>query len=375
MQGNPLPLQVPARQDRWLRYALSMRLLALTMNLALLSGLAACGGRLSTATQAKSASQAAPWVPAAIAHAGVMTPPSRTDGCRRAVDVALAALAEGAEPVDAAVAGVAVLEDDPRFNAGTGSHVRLDGKTVQMDAAVTDSTGRWGSVALLEEVRNPAAVARAVMDSPHRMLAGEGATQFARAMGHPVHDPRTTHRLEEAREVRARLVAQDPSLPKGWQSFDWRKAWNFKQSIEEAGLTPEELGSDTVGILVRSADGRFAGALSTGGWIITLRGRVGDVALRGAGLYATPEGAAAATGTGERIIDELATVNVVNALAGGASPKQAATRVVDRIRGTGSIGLIVMTPTAMTAVADRDMAWAARSADSQSWLGTDITVE
>ena len=82
---------------------------------------------------------------AAIAHGGVGTPAEHSDGCRAAVDRALAVLAANGDPLDAAVAGVVVLEDDPRFNAGTGSIVRLDG-TVQMDASVMDSAGasaRW----------------------------------------------------------------------------------------------------------------------------------------------------------------------------------------------------------------------------------------
>src|SRR5512143_2870810 len=80
-----------------------------------------------------------PWKAAAIAHGGVGGPLEVTDGCRAAVDAALHALEQGADPVDAAVAGVVVMEDDPRFNAGTGANVRLDGATVQMDASVMRS--------------------------------------------------------------------------------------------------------------------------------------------------------------------------------------------------------------------------------------------
>src|SRR4051812_178248 len=83
-----------------------------------------------------------PLKPAAIAHGGVGAPREMSDGCRRAVDAALAVLASGGDPLDAAVAGVLILEDDPRYNAGTGSRVRLDGATVQMDASVMASDGR-----------------------------------------------------------------------------------------------------------------------------------------------------------------------------------------------------------------------------------------
>src|SRR5262249_28112223 len=91
-----------------------------------------------------------PWTGAAIAHGGQLSAPKRASGCRAAVDAALRALESGADPVDAAVAGVVVMEDDPHFNAGTGSRVRLDGTTVQMDAAVMASTGRFGAVAAIE---------------------------------------------------------------------------------------------------------------------------------------------------------------------------------------------------------------------------------
>ena len=89
----------------------------------------------------------------AIAHGGVGTDAAHSDGCRAAVDAALAALSASNDPLAAAVAGVVVLEDDPRFNAGTGSIVRLDG-SVQMDASVMDSSGRFGAVASIERVRN-----------------------------------------------------------------------------------------------------------------------------------------------------------------------------------------------------------------------------
>src|SRR4051794_10470721 len=110
--------------------------------------------------------------PAAIAHGGVGTSSEASDGCRRAVDAALALLARGVDPLEAAVAAVVVLEDDPRFNAGTGSIVRLDG-SVQMDASVMDSEGRFGAVATIERVKNPVTVARAVLETPHLLLAGD----------------------------------------------------------------------------------------------------------------------------------------------------------------------------------------------------------
>jgi isoaspartyl peptidase/L-asparaginase-like protein (Ntn-hydrolase superfamily) len=118
-----------------------------------------------------------------IAHGGVGSPPGEVDGCRAAVDAALRVIEAGGDPVEAAVVGVTVMEDDQRFNAGTGSIVRIDGETVQMDAAVMTSEGRFGAVAGVEEVKNPVRVAQAVLRTPHLLLAGDGATRFARAEG------------------------------------------------------------------------------------------------------------------------------------------------------------------------------------------------
>jgi isoaspartyl peptidase/L-asparaginase-like protein (Ntn-hydrolase superfamily) len=310
---------------------------------------------------------------AAIAHGGVGSPPDRSDGCRRAVDAALAALEKGADPVDAAVAGVMVMEDDPRFNAGTGSRVRIDGATVQMDASVMTSEGRFAAVAVIEQVKNPVAVARAVLDTPHLVLAGEGATAFARTLGMAPYDPATDEMRRATADIQAALLRNDPKLPPEWRTFDWRARWNFERSITEAGLTPGNPalppGSDTVGVAVRAADGRFAAALSTGGTSVTLRGRVGDVPIYGAGLFASPAGAVAATGVGERIIEESLARTTNGFLGDGASAADAARRAVALVTQRGTVGIVVMGATDMAAAADREMAWAGREAGSTEWAG------
>lgn len=315
-----------------------------------------------------------PYRPAAIAHAGAGSPPQNADGCRKAVDAALAVLEKGGDPVDAAVAGVMVLEDDPRFNAGTGSRVRIDGETVQMDAAIMRSDGRFAAVAAVERVKNPIVVARAVMDTPHLLLVGDGATRFARTLGLPDYDPATPEMRAKAASLQDNLRRKDPSLPEPWKTFDWRKHWNFQRSLEEAGLAaekkPAERGADTVGVSVRAADGRFATALSTGGTAITLRGRVGDVPIYGAGLFASPHGASAATGTGERIIEAALAREVNGWLEAGATPAEAARRAVDLVqRKKGDIGIIVIGPDAMAGAAGSPMAWAGRVQGQPAYAG------
>lgn len=310
-----------------------------------------------------------PWKAAAIAHGGVGSPPARSDGCRAAVDAALAVLEAGGDPLDAAVAGVVIMEDDPRFNAGTGSRVRIDGATVQMDASVMDSSGRFGAVAVIEGVKNPVKVARAVADTPHLLLAGDGATRFARTLGMPPYDPATEEMRAATAAIQEQLRRADPSLPASWKDFNWRSKWNFERTLEEAGLAEKDAGSDTVGVVVRAADGRFAGALSTGGTAITLRGRVGDVPIFGAGLYAGGKGATAATGRGERIVEAGLARSVHEWLEAGASAADAAERAVRELKGKGEIGVIVADPVDLAAAADRPMAWAAREAGSRDWKG------
>jgi beta-aspartyl-peptidase (threonine type) len=334
----------------------------------------------STSAPAPVALPPVPWHAAAIAHGGQNSPASNADGCRAAVDAALAALEKGGDPVDAAVAGTMVLEDDPRFNAGTGSVVRIDGHTVQMDAAVMRSDGRFGAVAGVEEVKNPVRVARAVMDTPHLLLAGDGATRFARTLGLAVYDPRTPASLAKAEKRRAQLLDDDPALPAAWRSFDWRAYWNFERTLDDAGLgggaraarengSPFDGGHDTVGVAVRTADGRFGVALSTGGTAFTLRGRVGDVPILGAGLYAGVHGAAASTGTGERIVEAGVARKVEEWLAAGVSAEVAAKRAVDLV-GADDLAIIVIDPKSMAAgTGPKGMAWAGREAGSNVWSG------
>ncbi len=329
----------------------------------------------SSATKSASTAPAAPRRPlgpaAAIAHAGVGTPPKMSDGCRAAVDAALQVLEQNGDPIEAAAAGVAIMEDDPRFNAGTGSRVRIDGETVQMDAAVMDSSGKFGAVAAIEDVRHPIEVARAVTKTPHLLLVGDGATRFARSLGMKPHDPGTDEGKKKAKELQGKLLTNDPSLPEAWRSFDWRSRWNFARSINDAGLAgggPVDAGSDTVGVAVRAADGRFAVALSTGGTSVTLRGRVGDVPILGAGLYAGKYGAAAATGTGERIIEMGLARRVHEWLVMGLLAEDAAKRAAHELRGK-DIGIVVIDADSMGAAADRDMAWAGRELGSLNWSG------
>jgi len=256
-------------------------------------------------------------------------------GVRRAAEAGTAILAGGGSALDAAVAAVVLLEDDPLFNAGTGSALNVDGEA-EMDAGVMVGQGlRSGNVACLQRVKNPILVARKVMEeTDHVLLAGEGALRFARAMGFADHDPVTPRRLadwQERRKEGARLpqiLANHPELAKG-----------------------------TVGAVARDAGGGLAAATSTGGVTLKLAGRVGDTPLPGAGTYATPSAAASATGRGELMMRFLATRAVCDRIAAGRSAQQAVDEVVAEMAaslgpdvgiialdGNGGIGVAHATP-------------------------------
>ena len=278
--------------------------------------------------------------PAAVVHGGAGSPRTRMDGTDRAAAKALEALKTGATALDAALAGVVVLEDDPRFNAGTGANLRLDGKTIQMDAACMDgSTGAFGAVAAIERVRNPVRVARKVMDTPHLLIVGEGATRFARAMGFPDYDPTCAENRARFKRVQDILKGTDPRQLDAWKRYDWKRGWNFPTPLKEALGTP-----DTVGCVTRDAQGRFAAAISTGGTTITFYGRVGDVPMFGAGIYAGPKGAVACTGNGEDIVRHLVAKAAYDLLAKGRSAQEAVDETLAAFPATIDLGLVAIGP-------------------------------
>lgn len=226
---------------------------------------------------------------ALIVHggAGTIGPASERPGRKRAIMNALKAgamiLRNGGSALDAVMASVIVLEDDPLFNAGFGSTLNIDG-AVEMDASVMvatptqgrerDAIARAGAVAAVRRVKNPVTLARAVMErSPHVMMAGAGAEQFASSVGIKLSDP------DELISQRARER--------------WRLRWEKLDQGANHG---------TVGAAAIDARGQLAAATSTGGVPGKMAGRVGDSAIIGAGTFASAWGAASATGHGEAIM-------------------------------------------------------------------------
>ena len=118
-----------------------------------------------------------------ITHGGVGSPPDWSPLCEDAASVGSDRATQNDAALAMAVAAVVALEDQPLLNAGTGANIRLDGVTIQMDAAVMRSDGEFAAVAAIERVGNPILVAAAVLATPHRLLVGDGATRFAHRLG------------------------------------------------------------------------------------------------------------------------------------------------------------------------------------------------
>ena len=295
--------------------------------------------------------------PSVVSHGGAANDPANRDACVGANAAALQVLAAGGSALDAAVAAVVVLEDDPRLNAGTGATLRLDGRA-QLDASVMDAHG-FGAVAALDSAldggRNPVRVARAVYDLPHLLIVGDGATSLARTLGLPAGEPITeTQRLKHAERMSKLGTSSSLSgWPALWQGIDERF---WKKTAELGGAC------DTVGAVVRDRTGEFAAAASTGGLWCSLRGRVGDVAIPGAGVYVGPRGAVACTGVGELIWREQLARRVHDLLGDHRSAQAVVDDVVAGVRGRHpgfDVGVIALCATSCGGAVTGAMPWAA----------------
>ena len=273
--------------------------------------------------------------PVILAHGGAGAPNEDSDGPQHACEVGMKFLTDG--QIDAALRAVieaaVVLENDERFNAGTGANYRLDG-SLQMDAILAASDGRIGSVAAIERVRNPIRVARLVMDSPHTMLCGEGATQFAHHRG-IADDPPITDKAARRLAAALRRLKSGELRPteRKWQGKDMH---------------------GTIGAVARAADGTFAVSCSTGGTSMMLPGRVGDSPIFGAGTMCGEHGAVCATGDGEEIIRRLASMRVYMRLAEGMHPQAACETEVAVFPEPYTIGLIAVSREAHGMAATND---------------------
>lgn len=286
---------------------------------------------------------------AVVAHGGAGAGRELDDGCMQAAEAARRALAAGRDGMAAAIEAVVVLENDERFNAGSGASLGLDGATIEMDASVMDTRGRLGAVAGLRAVKNPVLVARQVADTPHCLLAGEGALRFARLMGHEPYEKVSQKARASHREMLHKLAGSEPAMP-GEDNADFARYWNY------AGAPSFTPGSgdggdggagcrDTVGAVVRDHEGHFAVAASTGGSAPSLLGRIGDTPVIGSGFYAGPAGAVAATGVGEHILRTTLAMRVYLWIEAGVDLHESMQRGVALIPKEVDVGVIAVSRT------------------------------
>jgi L-asparaginase/beta-aspartyl-peptidase (threonine type) len=199
---------------------------------------------------------------------------------------------EDHDPLNAVVKAVVMMENDERFNAGTGSVMRIDG-SIQMDAAVA-IPNQFGAVISIERVKNPVLVARGIMERTHHIaLSGSGAQNFARKLGFEDYDPSTEKSKKAYERMKEILSGKEDTHDERYDAV--------KILIKEGLLNSPH---DTVGAVSRINE-KFAAAVSTGGASPMMRGRVGDVPLIGAGIYCGDKGAVVATGIGEEIAKRL----------------------------------------------------------------------
>ena len=221
-------------------------------------------------------------------------------------EIAWKVLQSGSRALDAVEAGVRVPEGDPDImSVGYGGRPDRDGH-VTLDACIMDEKGNAGSVCFLEHIKHPISVARLVMEkTPHVMLAGEGALEFALQNGFPKENLLT----DEAKRQ--------------WE--EWKKNADYHPEVNVEN-------HDTISMLALDRQGNLSGACTTSGLAYKMHGRVGDSPIIGAGMFCDNEvGGAAATGHGEWVMRTLGSFLVVELMRNGYTPQKACEEAVMRI--------------------------------------------
>lgn len=233
-------------------------------------------------------------------------------------------LRNGGPALDAVEQGVMVTESEISCCVGLGANPDRDGH-VTLDASIMNEHGNCGSVAFLERIKHPISVARRVMEkTPHVMLVGSGAQQFAVSEGFPLEEDKLSKDAQEAYDEWLKKSEYKPQI-------------NIENTKGQNGFAPLKFSNgvwnhDTIGMLAIDAKGNLSGSCTTSGMGFKMRGRVGDSPIIGAGLFVDNEaGAAVATGVGEEVIKICGTHLVVELMRQGLSPEAACKRAVEKI--------------------------------------------
>lgn len=232
------------------------------------------------------------------------------DSLYHILDQVYALLKAGGNAREAVIRGCQLLEDEPRYNAGTGSVLQSDGQ-IRMSASLMDGRDqRFSGVINVSRVKNPIDLAKVLQGCPDRVLSDLGAAELVRELNAPIYNPLTEKRLQEWLQDR-----QD----------------NFERTMADVVSEPERLSSEagrgTIGVVALDSQGGLAAGTSTGGKGFERIGRVSDSAMP-AGNYANPNAGVSCTGIGEDIIDECFAARVVIRVTDGLSLADAMARSI-----------------------------------------------
>ncbi len=276
---------------------------------------------------------------AIIVHGGAgLVTPERAEGvqqgCKEAALVGWRILQAGGSALDAVEAAVRSLEDNPMFNAGTGACLTIDGN-IELDAGIMEGhTLQIGAIAGVELIKNPISLARKVLESPHVLLVGKGAQEFAQEQGIPhctFENLLTERQYQIWLEKNAQATGASEDEPRHHRR-------------EVASLAAREEKHGTVGAVAIDMTGTLAAATSTGGILNKYPGRVGDSPLVGCGFYADDHAAVSCTGYGEDFIRLLIAKRAADFVARGETARGAAEAAIALLsaKATGTGGLIII---------------------------------